>query len=101
MKLELLCQRDSLVFCYFHTAGPIVGGPLPPGDRAPRAVNEDFFNRVCPYDRRKFIDIQEVNNGLKTKPTLDYLKTYVKLLSELPDGCVELRGGWDHPFDWM
>ncbi|CDO74834.1 hypothetical protein BN946_scf185022.g4 [Trametes cinnabarina] len=41
--------------------GPIVGGPYPPGDRAPLSVHRDYFDHVCPQ-KTTFIreDVSEI-----------------------------------------
>lgn len=79
----------------------MAGGSFPPGDSAPRAVSEEFFNHVCPAERRTNISIKAVNEGLEYRPVMEVIEKYVKLLKEMPDGCVELYGGLEHPFDWM
>ena len=94
------CQLDHMSMWISYT-GPMAGGAFPPGDPAPRAVNEAFFKQVCPKERRTNITIEEVNQGLQGKPVIDVVDKYVQILKDLPDGCVELKGGMEHPFDWM
>ena len=79
----------------------MAGGAFPPGDNAPRAVSEAFFKQVCPEERRTIISIKEVNEGLGVNPVIGVVDKYVQVLKDLPDGCVELKGGNEHPFDWM
>lgn len=79
----------------------MAGGSFPPGDSAPRAVNEDFFKKVCPKERRYVVSIKTVNEGIEWKPVKDVVETYVGVLKDIPEGCVELAGNMEHPFDWM
>ena len=46
----------------------MAGGAFPPGDTAPRAVSEEFFNSVCPKERRYYVNISEVNEGIVWGP---------------------------------
>lgn len=79
----------------------MAGGAFPMGDSAPRAVNEDYFNEVCPKEQRSVIRIKAVNKGLEGKPVKEVVETYVKLLKDIPDGCLELAGTFEHPFDYL
>lgn len=67
----------------------------------PRAVSVEFFNQVCPEDKRTRISIKEINEGLGGRSPLGILQKYSTKLLGMSDGCVELYGFMEHPFDWM
>ena len=80
----------------------MAGGDFPTGVSAPRAVSKAYFNEVvCPNGQRSVIRIKAVNKDLEGKPVKEVLDTYVKLLRDVPDGCVELAGFMEHPFDFL
>ena len=54
-----------------------------------------------PKERRKRLSIVELNEGLLWRPVVEVVDKYVKALEETKEGCVELYGHRDHPFDWM
>ena len=88
-------------FCTEAFAGPIAGGPFPLEHPNPRAVSVEFFNQVCPEDKRTRISIKEMNEGLGGRSPLKILQKYSTKLLGMSDGCVELYGFMEHPFDWM
>ena len=47
------------------------------------------------------MDIKEMNEGLEWKSALEVMEKYSSKLSEISEGCVELYGVDEHPFDWM
>lgn len=83
-----------------YRLGPIAGGPFPEDlqPAPPRAVSEEWFKTVCPLERTRVIIVKEVNAGLVGADALDVMNKYVEVLTEATEGCIELRGGLDHPF---
>ena len=79
----------------------MAGGPFPPEHPNPRAVTVEFFNQVCPENKRTRVSIKEMNDGLGGRPPIEIVEKYVSMLLAMADGCVELYGEWEHPFDWM
>lgn len=80
--------------------GPVAGGSFPPDDLSPRAVNKEFYDQVCPDERRVSLSIEQINSGLKGRPVLERVEKYVEALRSVPEGCVVLSGWMEHPFDW-
>lgn len=106
--------RSSLIPLNAFIAGPTAGAPFPNGTGqtvdgapapwpAPRAVNYDYFNYVCPPWRRKHVNVRAMRPKYRLEETWDtptgdeILKAYAKELSELPHECVVI-GGRDHVF---
>ncbi|KAI5118047.1 hypothetical protein M0805_005895 [Coniferiporia weirii] len=81
--------------------GPIAGGNFPPEHPAPRAVSEEWFKKVCPEERRTKVGIKDLNEGLNGATVQAVVEKYVDKLLNMPEGCVELNGGMEHPFDWQ
>lgn len=79
----------------------MAGGPFPPDRPAPRAVTKEFFEQVCPKERRTRISIEETNKDVKDVPVIDVLNKYVSILASSNDSCVELYGNMEHPFDFQ
>ncbi|KAG9043944.1 hypothetical protein FS837_008964 [Tulasnella sp. UAMH 9824] len=96
-------------------SGPAAGGPFGPGTgttksgerapwEAPRSVSYDWYDEVCPPNRRVYLDIDELRTHLglvesdrgpanNTKEMLVGLSRYLR---EMDDNCVTLTG--DHVF---
>ena len=98
---SFLLILGSLTGAFFRTTtGPLAGGPFPPGDNHPRSVNEEYYKRVSEGKDIARLSIKELNEGLEGKPTIAILEKYVRILKDTPEGCVELFGGSEHPFDF-
>lgn len=72
-------------------AGPLIGGPFPPGDDAPRAVSKNFFNEVCPNPT--VIDSGEVNEPLRYDNDIGaqyMMDRWIEKLNSIADPCVEI-----------
>ncbi|KAH9854362.1 hypothetical protein C2E23DRAFT_818421 [Lenzites betulinus] len=71
--------------------GPAAGGPLPPGDTAPRAVTKEYFDQVCPPSERHVIMSDEVTNAYESESHAGkVLDAWVEKLKTLPR-CVEIN----------
>ncbi|KAL5519362.1 hypothetical protein ACEPAH_1045 [Sanghuangporus vaninii] len=81
--------------------GPISGGPFPPEHPNPRAVSVEFFDQVCPENKRSRVSIKEMNEGLEGRPPIEIMEKYASKLLGMAELCVELYGSLEHPFDWM
>lgn len=102
MSLEITCPKNfTLRKDPFSATGPMAGATsFLPGDNHPRAVSIEYFDKICPYERRTFVEIKDVNEGLEGRTVEEVLQKYVHVLSAMNETCVELRGGIEHPFDW-
>ncbi|KAH8119774.1 hypothetical protein DFH11DRAFT_1685277 [Phellopilus nigrolimitatus] len=80
--------------------GPIAGGPFPAEHPAPRSVSVEWFRKVCPENKRTRISIKEMNEGLENATVLEVMEKYVQKLASMTEGCLELYGGMEHPFDY-
>ncbi|EIW78956.1 hypothetical protein CONPUDRAFT_138220 [Coniophora puteana RWD-64-598 SS2] len=82
--------------------GPMVGGALPPGDKAPRAVSSSFFLSVCP--NATVLNVREVQeragfDGSESAPAL--LNLWFETLTAIEDPCVQLAHYSPAIFDYM
>ncbi|KAE9396113.1 hypothetical protein BT96DRAFT_997035 [Gymnopus androsaceus JB14] len=77
-------------------SGPAAGGAFEAGDDAPRAISEHWFDIVCPYEQRRFINTREVKPAVWNSPGIDVLNHWAKVLREAPENCIEIQGDYDH-----
>ncbi|KAH9852578.1 hypothetical protein C2E23DRAFT_188882 [Lenzites betulinus] len=69
--------------------GPIVGGPFPAGDHAPRAVVPEYYYEVCQPAERAIIGSYSIN-GQFNEPTAETLiQAWTKQMQ--PHRCVEVE----------
>lgn len=85
-------------------SGPTAGGPFPRGIMAPRAISSDSWEDRCPYKKRKFLNVTEINielsvEGNRSNGTL-ILERWGRKLLELPDPCVEITYDSKHIIDF-
>ncbi|KAF8519729.1 hypothetical protein BU17DRAFT_47491 [Hysterangium stoloniferum] len=86
--------------------GPTAGGPLPPVLAAagvPRAVTRDYFEDVCPANRRTIVKVEDIHAKYGMSHESDGLPTlenWVKELRDMPDLCVEIHPHSPHVFDF-
>ncbi|KAJ3552772.1 hypothetical protein NP233_g12796 [Leucocoprinus birnbaumii] len=75
------------------TRGPTAGGPWGEGDKAPRSVSEEYFNRVCPKSKRRIINTRDIRPDAEAN--LDSGKVvfdrWVDLLLNAPERCIEIQ----------
>ena len=67
----------------------------PPDEQAvPRSVNEEYYNSVCPEERRVRLDVHEVCTELGLDVENDDVKViaeaWAKKLLAMDDGCVDV-----------
>lgn len=67
-----------------------MGGPLAPGDKTPRAVHKEYFDRVCP--EVKLLDKWAVRATLPDDQysAMTVMHAWLTMLEETPDRCVEI-----------
>ncbi|KAF5367310.1 hypothetical protein D9757_010109 [Collybiopsis confluens] len=70
--------------------GPTAGGNWGPGDNAPRSISSKWFDVVCPYHERRFINTREVKSALGESEGRKIFDTWRKLLLDAPEGCIEI-----------
>lgn len=84
---------------------PSSGSAWPKGVVAPRAVSAAWYERMCPPERRYFVDTREINSAMSlnlgSAEGLDIVAKWGKYLRTLSDKpCVELIRGSDRLIDW-
>jgi hypothetical protein len=92
----------------YRIAGPIIGASFPPSSQhdetkdypPPRAVNEEYFEEVCPRERRRRINLNEVNKSMHFAEGSEILDYYVRMIDGIGDGCLEFYGKDEYIFDW-
>ncbi|KAL1663404.1 hypothetical protein GGF50DRAFT_56954 [Schizophyllum commune] len=71
-------------------SGPAAGAPWTAGDPAPRAVNDHYWDRVCPPSRRRRILTQDIKEPVRWENGTIIFETWKKLLLEAPENCIEI-----------
>jgi hypothetical protein len=70
----------------------MVGGEMPPGDTAPRAVSKDFFNKVCPHPT--IVHVTDVNDDRmrfdESVPAAYIFEKWIEKINSIEDPCVEI-----------
>ncbi|KAF9564553.1 hypothetical protein CPC08DRAFT_748393 [Agrocybe pediades] len=72
-------------------AGPSVGGPWGPGDDAPRSVNVEYFNKVCPKSERRIINTNDVKPAIMWETGDVIFDAWEKLLRDAPERCIVVQ----------
>jgi len=72
-------------------SGPGFGGPWEEGDTAPRSVSEDWFEIVCPPERRRMINTRDVKPALVNATGTEIFETWQKILLDAPESCLEIQ----------
>ncbi|KAF9553966.1 hypothetical protein CPC08DRAFT_697169 [Agrocybe pediades] len=72
-------------------SGPAVGGSWDPGDDAPRSVNVDYWNKVCPESERRIINTGDVKPPIMWEDGITIFSHWEKLLLEAPERCIEIH----------
>ncbi|KAF8177010.1 hypothetical protein BJ912DRAFT_1132794 [Pholiota molesta] len=89
-------------------SGPTVGAPWPVNDTAPRSISEEWWEIVCPPERRRIISVREVKPKVADLPGDQIFAAWEKVLLDAPESCIEIQAvdgsEDDHPqvFDlWL
>lgn len=115
VELDGRHYRTNIIPLNAFLSGPAAGGRFGPGTgitkageraswEAPRSVSYDWYDEVCPEERRKYLDTGELrakmgliesDRGL-ANTTREMLEGISKALLEVDEPCVTLTG--DHVF---
>ncbi|KAI0789483.1 hypothetical protein C8Q75DRAFT_878732 [Abortiporus biennis] len=70
--------------------GPLVGGPWPENDPAPRSVVKEYWDEVCP---EKFVlNPRDVDSKLDGEiPLKDLFEVWIKALTPMKERCIEMK----------
>ncbi|KAG8855398.1 hypothetical protein FRB96_007055 [Tulasnella sp. 330] len=93
--LEGRSWRSARIPLTVFVSGPTAGGAFAAGDTSPRAVNVNWWEKVCPPNRRKKINVGKEHAKWGLKPDIDgkeLLDRWTKRLAAIEDGCVEIVG---------
>jgi len=93
--LEGQSWRSSRIPLTVFISGPTAGGAFAKGDSSPRAVNTNWWEKVCPPNRRKQINVGEQHAKWEVQPAVtgkELLERWTKKLTAMDDGCVEIVG---------
>ena len=71
-------------------SGPTVGDPWPENNPAPRSISEEWFEVVCPREKRKIINTREYKPSLKNAGGREVFETWRKALDG-PEPCIEIE----------
>lgn len=101
--------RSAVIPLNAFIAGPAAGGSYGTthdGKQiAPRGVNYDWFNNVCPWHRRVHVKVQDVRKtfgleeGSDSPSGKQILEAFGQTLAALNDSCVVVGG--DHVFTFQ
>ena len=87
------------MFVHF-SKGPSVGGAFAPGDPAPRAVQREYWQKVCPH--ATVITTEDFNEQLGKDPdALTMMNAWSDRLRGIPERCVEIHAYSNQIFDYM
>lgn len=87
--------RSSRIPLNVFISGPTAGGNFAKGDPTPRAVNVDWWEKVCPPSKRTVLDVAKehakwkVDGRSEGRVILDH---WAELLKGIEDLCVEVTG---------
>jgi hypothetical protein len=85
-------------------SGPTAGGPFPPSARSsPRAISKDYWNNICPYERRVLLDVDTINRELNFPNNPDglvMLQRWAEKLTAMSEPCVEILYTSKHIIDF-
>lgn len=74
----------------FLPAGPVVGGPWPPGDYTPLAVSKEFFHKVCP--KPTVLRVSDINTDdmrfSDDVPASYVFEKWVETINSVEDPCL-------------
>jgi hypothetical protein len=73
-------------------SGPIAGGPM----QGPRAISAEFWELVCPKERRRIISSQGAPNEEEGSAIIDW---WLNQLHGIQDNCVEVDSSTTIVFD--
>ncbi|KAG8906179.1 hypothetical protein FRC01_008099, partial [Tulasnella sp. 417] len=115
VQLDGKHYRSNIIPLNAFLGGPVAGGRFGPGTgtskagerapwEAPRSVSYDWYDEVCPPERRKYVDTGELRQKLglieqdrgPANSTKEILVSFSKYLLEIDDTCVTMTG--DHVF---
>lgn len=68
------------------------GGPWPKGDGTPRAVSDEWYNKVCPEKGRVILNTGIVGVHLKDSDAKTLIDFWSKQLRDMKERCVEIDG---------
>ena len=71
-------------------SGPTAGDPWPANDPAPRSISDEWFEVVCPPERRKIINTREYKPSLRDAGGREVFETWRRALSG-PEPCIEIQ----------
>jgi hypothetical protein len=75
---------------------PMSGAPWPEGDNTPRAVSDAWYSRMCPEDKRLYVNTTAVNPIIGVDFDRDegdvIVKKWAAYLASLDWQCIQLRG---------
>ena len=93
------CPHYPHVQALISLQGPLVGGSFPPGQHAPPAIAEQYWDEVC-EGRIVSINRDEVHKGIgwMMEPVT---KAWVARLAGVDDQCVELSRTDGSIYDWL
>lgn len=85
-------------------SGPTAGGSFPRGMMAPKAISTQSWEKICPRDKRTFLDVTTVNEELGLEDDRPngplILERWGQKLLNMTDGCVEITFNSKHIIDF-
>ncbi|KDQ16769.1 hypothetical protein BOTBODRAFT_30673 [Botryobasidium botryosum FD-172 SS1] len=87
--------RATVIPLTAFISGPTAGGPWAPGDPAPRAISAEWWETVCPYEKRLVLNSTLENASMGLAPDVDgdiLIAHWAEKLRNLDHECVALDG---------
>ncbi|KAH7885775.1 hypothetical protein F5I97DRAFT_1875293 [Phlebopus sp. FC_14] len=83
-------------------SGPMVGGPMPPGDDTPRAVSKDFFYKACPNPT--VLHVPDINTDEMRHsddiPASYVFEKWVEKINSVEDPCLMIDPSNNQIFEY-
>lgn len=71
-------------------SGPTAGSSWGPGDSAPRAISDKWFDVVCPKSERRYINTHDVKPAIYWEDGSVIFEHWRKILTDAPERCIEI-----------
>ena len=88
--------RPSRIPLNAIVSGPGAGG----GQIAPRAISSEWWETVCPSDRRLVLDSEKVSYDIGGAEGAMIMQKWVDTLTSVQDKCMEIAHDSHPVFDW-
>ena len=87
---------NSIINTTYPWTGPIVGEPFPEGDHTPRAVRQEYYEKVCPEPAK--LSGHDVIDQYVWGSTTTLIEKWLEKFEAADNRCIEIVEGSGEPF---